>query len=292
MTVIERPGLYRDMPNEAYHAARARCGITGEIRPIISKSGLTKAARSWRHFRAAQDHPRAPTPAMQFGTAAHACVLEHDTTWQEYAIRPAFRGTGSKKAREEWEAENAGRPQISAEDHAKCERMRNEVMAHPESSALLSDGWAEVSAFQYMDDLGIWVKVRPDFINRSGVYVEFKSTPDARPDAFSRVCNGLRYHWHCLYLDVLRAVAGLDLEMVIVASEVEEPHLCHVHRMPAGVIDVGRVQVRHMLEQYAECMRTGYWPGYPLTPDPLRFSSRALEWNAEADLSEWEQFEE
>lgn len=74
-----RPGIYRGIPNEAYH--------TG---PGISKSGLDLVHRSPAHYEAVKNMPRdevrESTPAQAFGTAFHAIVLEPELFAKTYCL--------------------------------------------------------------------------------------------------------------------------------------------------------------------------------------------------------------
>ena len=298
--VIEKPGIY-EMSNEDYHSTVALSPITGKLEPIISKSGITRLSRSPAHYKASIEHRKAPTPLMQFGTDAHTCVLEYGRYCREkkewfetHVVKPKFSGKGAKARREAWEAANAGKVAVTwhqfseKKEHFKTlERLRVQVMRHPKASQLLKGGRAELSAFWFDEDLQIWLKVRPDHLSDTGVYTEFKTTADARPYAFSRVANQLKYHWHCLYLDVLTALTGYPhTDMWIIAVEQEPPHAVNVFEIDHATLEIGRMQVRQQLKIYAECLKTGKWPAYETATEPLKFSKSAL-WVDEEVWQSW-----
>src|SRR5206468_350660 len=71
----------RDIPNTTYHDG-----------PGVSNSGLSVLARSAAHYHAAYldpyREPRKSSPAMEFGTAIHAAILEPFRFVGEYVRKP------------------------------------------------------------------------------------------------------------------------------------------------------------------------------------------------------------
>jgi len=288
--VIDKPGIYH-LSNQEYHAAQAMSPLTSRLERIMSKSGLTRGSRSWAHFKASCDFPMVPTPLMEFGTDAHTAILEHKRWIAEIihwnhttVVKPSFTGKGSTDVRKIWEMANAGKIWITKaqydakKDHFyKIDRIREEVFKHPEAAPLLENGKAELSVFWFDEKYQIWLKARPDYLTVDGVYVEFKTTADARPENFVRVCNTLKYHWHALYLDGLTAVSGYPhTQMMIIAVETAEPHAVNVFPIDQATIEIGRLQYRSMIAEYVECLKTDTWPAYQLNNAPLKFSRQAL----------------
>lgn len=287
--IITKPGIY-EISNQDYHSTQAESPITSKLEPIMSKSALVKGSRSWAHYKASIDFPMAPTPLMEFGTDAHAAVLE-PAIWNKqkgvwfgtHKVKPAFKGKGSTDARKEWETANAGKEFVTPAQFAtkkehfhKIDRIREQVFDHPEAAPLLQDGHAELSVFWFDEKYQIWLKARPDYLT-DGVYIEFKSTADARQESFIRVCNSLKYHWHALYLDGLTAVTGYPhTEMKIIAAETAEPHAVNVFPIDTATMEIGRLQYRAMIKEYTDCLKTDTWPAYSLNNAPLKFSRQAL----------------
>jgi len=63
------------LSNAEYHALTA-----------IGHSSIVKAMRSPAHYKEAVDNPKAPTPAMELGTAVHAAILEPENFRKEYSV--------------------------------------------------------------------------------------------------------------------------------------------------------------------------------------------------------------
>ena len=65
----------------------------------FSRSQLFKLSKSPAHFKYALENPEVETPALAFGTAFHAYVLEKDKFDSEYIVAPKLdRRTKEGKA--------------------------------------------------------------------------------------------------------------------------------------------------------------------------------------------------
>ncbi|EBY1954847.1 exonuclease VIII, partial [Salmonella enterica subsp. enterica serovar Sandiego] len=138
-----QPGIYYDIPNEAYHAG-----------PGVSKSQLddiadTPAIYLWRK-NAPVDTEK--TKSLDTGTAFHCRVLEPEEFSKRFIIAPEFnRRTSAGKEEEKAfleECARTGRTVLTAEEGRKIELMYQSVMALPLGQWLVeSAGYAESSVY-------------------------------------------------------------------------------------------------------------------------------------------------
>lgn len=121
-----QPGIYYDIPNEAYHAG-----------PGVSKSQLddiadTPAIYLWRK-NAPVDTEK--TKTLDTGTAFHCRILEPEEFSKRFIIAPEFnRRTSAGKEEEKTfleECARTGRTVLTAEEGRKIELMYQSVMALP-----------------------------------------------------------------------------------------------------------------------------------------------------------------
>ncbi|ECD2749914.1 exonuclease VIII, partial [Salmonella enterica subsp. enterica serovar Mikawasima] len=121
-----QPGIYYDIPNEAYHAG-----------PGVSKSQLddiadTPAIYLWRK-NAPVDTEK--TKTLDTGTAFHCRILEPEEFSKRFIIAPEFnRRTSAGKEEEKTfleECTRTGRTVLTAEEGRKIELMYQSVMALP-----------------------------------------------------------------------------------------------------------------------------------------------------------------
>lgn len=194
---------------------------------------------------------------------------------------------------------NAGRTIMTPEEWHQLSNMRDAVNAHPVARRLLPvDGHAELSVYWTDEQTGELCRCRPDFWRRDGILVDLKTTEDASPEAFAKSLANWRYHvQHPFYVDgvtaALRQASEENLRAVF-GDEVPQPPkafvflavektACVVDGKAKGVavyvldhadellddepgavgsVELGRALYRRDLAVYAECKRTGMWPGY------------------------------
>ena len=227
--------------------------------PALSKGMLDKLHAAPAKLKAWLDGDRPdPTPAMLFGTAFHAAVLEPHLLIEA----PKFdkRTTAGKAAAAEF---NPPPDSVVVDPitHAKVTAMRESVMAHPAARRLLTKGQPEVSVFSRLGNTE--VKCRPDWLHNDGIIVDLKSTDDASPAGFSRSCANYRYHVQAAwYLDVCQS-QDINAEVfVLIACEKSPPYLVGTYVIDARDLQRGRDEYQRDLDTYRECVETNEWPGY------------------------------
>jgi len=257
------PGIYYDLPIDEYHADET----------TISKSGLDQVARSPAIYQALHaERPRVPppvpTPQMFIGTLAHCATLEPEAFAKRYALGPAaHRATkGWKEFVDKALAE--GREPIQPDQYDAAMGMAESVRRLPEVRDALAAGKPEVSACWRDKATGALCRCRPDWVhqlNESGVILlDLKSTGDASPDAFARTVTHWRYHVQdAFYEDGYAAASGLEvLGFIFAVVEREYPYAASACMLIDEDVEAGRRTYRRNLATYAECHRTGIWPGY------------------------------
>jgi len=277
-------GIIPGLSNEQYHAA-----------PGVSNSGLGLVERSPAHYYAKyldpNREPEEPTPAMRAGTALHTAILEPDTFAVRYVVvpqdaprRPSVTQLNAKNPSADtvfainwwahFDAENAGREIITADEYERFMRCAAAVHAHPTIAYLIGKGVAEQSVFAVDPETGVIVKTRPDYlakVDSATVYLDFKSTDDARPDAFARSCHNYGYNRQvALGEDALEwSGVGRPDATFLIPFERDNPHGVMVYEPDADFRAIGRARYRRPLNTYAECLATNRWPCYPETVTPL-----------------------
>ncbi len=257
-TQFPQPGIHIGVPAATYHAFDA-----------VSASRLQKLSRSPLHCRHAIDHPdQHDTPALAFGRAVHAAILEPDVFHQQFAVAPNCdrRTKDGKAAYEAFVAANQGKEIVAPDDFASAVRIAEVVHAHPFAGKLLKlRESTEVSAVWRDEKTGLTCKGRADALSpRVKTVIDIKTTEDASPDEFERsVFKWGYYRQAAFYLDGLKA-CGLDYtRFVIVAVEKKPPHGICVFQLDEDSIDYGRKDYRSLLNVYRRCVDSGEWPGYP-----------------------------
>jgi len=149
------------------------------------------------------------------------------------------------------------------------------VLAHRTARALFNQpGHAEASVFAQDPETGVELRARFDFLPDLSlprpVALDLKTTASqATPDEFGKAA--IRYGYDVQeehYLDDLD-LSGADgnrPQFAFVVVEKEPPYLVAVLQLPEVLRQRGRKRARRGRATYAECVRTGVWPG--LSDDP------------------------
>ena len=256
-----RLGLVRDMPAEEYHATRA-----------MSAGGLKRMRQSPAHFYGLHLDPARPkqetTPAMANGTLVHCCVFEPEAVAARYAVKPAGHD-GRTKEGKAWAAdvEARGLQIVGHADMQAAKAQAAAVRAVPDLAALLAEGYGEASCFWIDEETGELCKCRPDWTNPAGdgvILVDGKTCRDASPEGFGRAVWNLGYHLQAAwYADGFEKATGQRVHgFVFAAVESDWPYVAMPYMLGDDVLAAARRENRRLLNRYAECNRTGIWPGY------------------------------
>jgi exodeoxyribonuclease VIII len=199
----------------------------------------------------------------------HTALFEPDQVVKRYAVRPADLDGRTKKG-QEWiaDAEGRGLIVITAAQEAAALAQARAVRALPDVAALLAEGMAEVSAFWIDAETSELCKCRPDWVAPVGdgvILIDGKTCQDASPDGFGRAIWNFAYHLQAAwYSDGYEAATGQRVHgFVFAAVESAWPHPAAAYMLGDDVLDKARAENRRLLNLYAECKRTGTWPGYP-----------------------------
>jgi len=255
------PRVVLDLPAPMYHATQA-----------MSAGGLKRMAQSPAHFFGAQLDPERPppsdpTPAMAAGTLFHCALFEPDQVAQRYVVRPDDIDARTKVGKA-WIAEQSSIV-IDAQQLRVAHRQAAAVRALPEIGPLLSSGIGEASAFWLDPETGELCKCRPDWVTPAGhdgvILIDGKTGIDVSPGGFPRAVANFGYHHAAAwYTDGYQAASGREvLAYVFACTESAYPHAAAAYMLSEDDIERARVHNRAMLNLYAECKRTGVWPGYP-----------------------------
>ncbi len=205
---------------------------------------------------------------MQNGTLVHCALFEPDTVDQRYVIKPEGMSFVTKDGKA-WRAEQT-RIVVDAGQMAAAMAQAARLRALPELSALLADGVGESSAFWIDEQSGELCKCRPDLVSPAGdgvVIVDGKTCQDASPDGFAKSIWNYRYHLQAAwYADGYERATGTKVHgFVFAAVESVWPHQGAAYMLGDDVMDAARRENRRLLNLYAQCKKTGIWPGYAQT---------------------------
>jgi hypothetical protein len=288
--LITQAGAYSDVPIEAYHG--------GEIcpAPSLSATGAKKLAGRGtkgctpRHFWEASNlnpnrKPQEDTDALRFGRALHDALLLPERWSGSDCYHVTCEGFSRAKTKAlaieieaAAEAEAAGMTIVSADDAMLIDAMVAAVRANKLANLLLTNGEPEVTLAGPDPKLGVWRRARPDFLpHKKQIITDVKTAADASFEGFSRAVKDRRYDLAAaMQLDLIGDIFGPDPARRFVHLVIEKPAKYRpgdyipvaLWELPSADILRGHHLYRRALNVFADCLRTGEWPGYADQPAP------------------------
>jgi hypothetical protein len=258
------PGIYYGMPNAEYHARVE----------AIGNSGLKAMLRSPAYYFGQYRDPNCPaesereTPGRRFGNMVHCVLFEREAFDTRYKIGPVVTSKAVKAWKDFAATLDDGCTALDPREHACALKVRESVLAIPDMASALSVGQGEVSAFWSDPETGVLCKCRPDWVHPVGddavILIDGKSYASADEEEFARQVAKMDYHLQAaLYTDGYQHASGKKvLGFIFLAIADEYPHLANPIMLDEDSMSVGRRMYRRALNTYAECERTGTWPGH------------------------------
>lgn len=258
---ITRPGVY-DIDEDTYHADPVPGGS-------LSSSGARRllppsCPAVYAHERG---HGQAPRRAWDLGTAAHREVLGRGASL-EVIDAPDYRTKAAQAARDE--AREEGRTPLLAHEHEQVQAMAAALRSHPVAGPLLSPGAgrAEQTLVWQDPETRVVCRARLDHMPHptSGrmIIADYKTAASAAPDKIGRAVADHGYHVQAAwYSEGVRALKlAEDAAFLFVFQEKTAPYLVTVAELDFMALDIGAALGRLARTTYADCVRTGRWPGY------------------------------
>ena len=282
--IITEPGIYRELDETVYHADPV---IGGSLSSTGAKQ-ITKSPAHYRHYATFGMEPRA---AFDRGHVIHKEILG---IGEEIAVLEydSFRSKAAQEARDQARAEH--RIPILEKDYAPLLDVANTVLDNPEIGPWFMDRPenSEVSIFHKHPEYGVWMRGRIDRIIKDGdqtILIDVKTTQDADPALFGRTAAKFGYDLQrAWYKHIWEALTGDTVRFLHVLVGLDEPTTLSVVELDDDFDWTGTELMNRALERYAECTRTGIWPGYPTAiteVGPPMYHINALEDDAEIEVS-------
>lgn len=262
------PGIYPDIPDTEYHAAK----------DILSSSGARRLITSTpRKFYEEMTTVRPYNPAFEIGHAAHTLVLTVGDPF-EVVDADSWRTKDAKAARDA--ALQAGNTPLLAKEYAQVRAMADAILDHPVTGELFTrnDTTSEQSLYWKDEQTGVACRARPDLaVNDWSLIVDYKTTVSADPREFAKSIAKYGYHqqqaWYC---EAVETLTGIRPEFVFVCQEKTPPYEVSLIQLDADAVRIGGRLNEDARTIYAACMDSGVWPSYPTSVQVVGLPAWAL----------------
>ena len=208
------------------------------------------------------------TAAMEFGSAAHAWVLDPATAPQHVAVLPEEINRRTKIGKEQYATfteSNSDKVIVSAPDSRRLASLAASVAHTPGAVAALERASHVEDSLLWADEAtGMLCRGRPDAWG-ADLVVDLKTCLDARPEAFAKNCAAYGYHMQgYAYTHALHVLGKVpvDCAFVIIAVESYPPHGCAVYYMSPDDLARGGEMYHEALGTLAAAQDKEQWHGY------------------------------
>ena len=241
------------------------------------------------HCLIAQKSAKEPTKAMLVGTELHTLMLEpHNygeglSHWIRPETYPApdshkdvlagkinagapLPWSGNAKVCKDWtidKLKEKSLPIFTKEDIGNIQGMMTALKDHEQAGPALSNGASEVAAFYQEPETGLLLKARIDKIcdaDEGVIVADVKKCQEATDWPYQGYGQGAHIQAFS-NLFILRGLGINALRFVFFAVEEKPPHDIVLWEASEQFLDHGEKWFRYYLNQYAECVKSGVWPG-------------------------------
>lgn len=268
-----KPRIYREMPSEEYHAAPganfSRLKILRHETPADLKAYI--------------DEPPPPSDPMNLGAAIHDMLLLPDKFASQWAISgqcEAFKAdgercenSGTKFIEGKWycgvhsKGKSSEAVHILSSDDARVIRgLEESAKRHKYAARLFADDVeTELSLFWNDPETGILCKARIDLYNRSRKsLVDLKTTSKGIDfKSFRRSCEDFGLWLQLAHYKAGAEILGLEVNFAAwLAIQTRRPYGIMTWQADEHDLALAEHERRVLLNLYAQCEKSGVWPGY------------------------------
>ena len=239
--------------------------------PGIRRSDLAYMGKTPLHFRWHIDHPdEEPSPALIFGQAAHAFILQNEEFFDEFAFMPEGIDRRTKAGRESYQKfmeENSGKSILNWETQDILIGMSQALHANETIRKILTgDHRTEVPYYWQDSATGELCKVKADIITEIDGYpyvIDYKTTQDCSDSAFYRSCRQYGYDLQAgMYIEGINFCTMQDHKFAFIAQEKSAPYACRLCICDDGFVEHGKRKFHDLLGKYHACKEADRWEGY------------------------------
>lgn len=237
----------------------------------ISKTGLDKIESSpldyWWNYRNPRRPAYVPDKKTIFDNALRSAILTPSEFGRTYVRQPIINkstniGRSEFAALESLVSEN-GQTLILGTDFDTIMEMRDSVLKSPAAKMIFENGVAERRLSFVEENSGAVVKFKSHWQdNSNGLIVHLTSVSDASETQFAKDTYNFSNHKRAaLQMDGYSAIGEPMDGFVFVNVEKEAPYKVSVFYLDNRSVELGRETYIRNCITFAECLKSGKWPG-------------------------------
>lgn len=251
-------GIVHEMPFDEYLALDR-----------VSNSTLGKVHNSPLGFKWSLDHDdNDDTTSIRKGHLSHALVLDPETVTRDYVIMPPFKLTTKQGRldRDKFVKDNEKKLIITEKEWHESILISHAVLGNEKVQSLMQDGFPEVTLLWQDEETELFGKSRLDWLtgaSHQGIGLDLKTINDVSEIQIQRHCVKFGYHRQAALYMWAANLLNIPLRaFLFIFVQNSPPYDVALLQLPAIAIHQGFQEIRKALNTYAECNKTGIWPGY------------------------------
>ena len=258
---IDEPGVYRDIPEDEYHADP----VKGRS---LSQSGAKTLLTNPQRFKWQRENPPPkPKPSMNLGSAVHKVLLG---AGPELVEIDADNYNRKQHQEERDEAFAAGNIPVLPKERDLVNGMVNAVRDDPTAGPLFTKGRPEQILVWDDPTTGVRCRGMLDWLPDPGdgpasAIPDLKTAVSAAPREFASSAAKFKYHIQApWYLNGARALGYADefTAFLFVVVETKPPHPVEVYELEWDDMELGDALGAKARRLYAEYTALDFWPSY------------------------------
>lgn len=303
MSLINAKVIATGYDAESYHKQDAK---RGEPAYVVGNTDLGLIASNPRKWIQGYREGDSDTDATEWGSLVDTLRLDNARFESRYAVRPdeypatvkGVKGAGEMKPWsgnaewcKDWVRDQAPKTVLASDKVIEATNAVRQINRDANCKSFFEGAKCQIYCTGDYEDsaTGLLIPVKilidvlpdashPDFGRGIG---DLKTCRSAVPRDWNSACYKMGYvRQAALYMDVFTAATAEDrVEWYHVISENTPPYYAELRRMEEAMIELGRFQYRNALARYAQCLKTGDWPGY--------FSQTVISGVAQIERESW-----
>jgi len=212
-----------------------------------------------------KNNPKEKTSAMEFGTAVHTAVFEHEKFTDSVIVSPDIdrRTKVGKEAYADFMLSAAGRTVITQEEMIACLYILETAQSHAILGKLLraENRKYEVSGFFNFE--GVPCKFRTDFIlPEQRIILDLKTTKRGHERSFKNSIMDFCYHSQAaFYLTAMAEITGEAWsDFIWIAIESTPPYKIYLYEPDTRWLIEGHKLCTEAITLYKKCLDSGTYP--------------------------------
>jgi hypothetical protein len=270
-----KPGVYEGIPQDDYFA------LKGPVSASVLKRLHT---HSPLHALDYMQRGIVPTDEMDIGSGGHCLLFTPSEFDNQFVLASKCSATvkssglpcssnGSILSGGQWfcgthgkgKTNDADKTVLTPDEWERVTGICRAVKADPLAASILESATDfELTILWQDEETGLLCKSRLDILCRDkGVLPDLKTCRSIR--SFNDDAFRMAYHIQMAMYQEAAHHAGIPVDCIaVIAAENDRPHDVQTPEIDPDLLKLGHQHWREAMRTFAECMRTGNWPGHQL----------------------------